>query len=150
MRVLATALLLPALGVAALKLPRLVRGAPGAPQSAPARNAHVLVHPRKTPKHPAVPQMIEGGLWRTDGDFRSVLMLKDALETSAISVTPVLFMADGTEFDLPALQLDPAGVAMVDLNTALAGAPAGLGGHVSSYGSAAVKSVWPWSAVFAA
>ncbi|MGH9482163.1 MAG: hypothetical protein ACRD1L_08715 [Terriglobales bacterium] len=94
--------------------------------------------------------MNEGGLWRTDGNYQAVLMLKNALETSAISATPVIYLADGTEFDLPPVQLDPAGVAMVDLNTALAGAPAALGPHMSSFGSAAVKSVWPWPAVFAA
>ncbi|MGH9481422.1 MAG: hypothetical protein ACRD1L_04965 [Terriglobales bacterium] len=94
--------------------------------------------------------MNEGGLWRTDGSYQAVLMLKNTLETSAIAATPVLYLADGTEYDLPPVQLDPAGVAMVDLNTALAGAPAALGPHMSSFGSAAVKSAWPWPAVFAA
>src|SRR5216684_2521379 len=47
------------------------------------------------------------GLWRTDGAFVSTAHIKNVLITAPLAVTPILYMADGTEYDLPALQLDP-------------------------------------------
>lgn len=101
-------------------------------------------------KHPIKAQSAEGALWRTDGGFQPVLMLKNMLEISPISVSPILFMADGTEYDLPEVQLDPAGVAMINVKTALQSAPAEIQRHLSLYGSAGIKFQWAWPAVFAA
>jgi hypothetical protein len=89
-------------------------------------------------------QSDEGGLWRTDGGFQSVMMLKNILLTTKMSVTPVLYMADGTEYDLPPVNLDKGGVAMVNLNNALQSAPTSIQSHISTYGSAAIRYKWAW------
>jgi hypothetical protein len=44
---------------------------------------------------------INCGLWRTDSGFTSLIELKNQLVTGPVSVTPSLFMADGTEYDSP-------------------------------------------------
>jgi len=69
-------------------------------------------------KHPITAQVAEGGLWRTDATFQPVFMLKNLLDIAPMDVTPVLYMQDGTEDDLPQVHLDPAGVAMVNISTA--------------------------------
>jgi hypothetical protein len=89
-------------------------------------------------------QSVEGGLWRTDGAFQSTMMLKNILRDAPLSVTPVLYMADGTEYVLPAVQLDKAGVAVINLNTALQNAPPNIQPHVSTYGSSAIRYQWAW------
>ena len=63
---------------------------------------------------------IQCGLWRTDTSFNSTIQIKNRLVTEPVTVTPVLFMADGTEFDLPDVILPAAGVATVNVNSALA------------------------------
>jgi hypothetical protein len=94
------------------------------------------------PDMPMLPQMRQGGLWRTDGGFQSTFMLKSILEIAPIPVTPILYMADGTEYDLPQVQMDVAGTAMVNINSALQAAPANIQAHMSTYGSAALKFSW--------
>ena len=49
---------------------------------------------------------VAGGFWRTDRDFEPILHIRNVLETSLLKVTPVLWMADGTEYDLPPVTLD--------------------------------------------
>ena len=56
-----------------------------------------------------------------------------------MTVSPALFMADGTEYDLPAVNLPTAGVATVNINNALASLPAALASHLSQYGSATLR-----------
>jgi hypothetical protein len=56
-----------------------------------------------------------------------------------MTVSTALFMADGTEYDLPAVNLPAAGVATVNVNNALASLPPALAGHLSQYGSTTLR-----------
>lgn len=78
------------------------------------------------------------GLWRTDKGFTSTIQLKNRLVTSAVTVHPSLFMADGTEYELPEINLPAAGIAAIDVRAAISRAPASVRGHLSEYGSAAL------------
>ena len=60
-------------------------------------------------------------------------------------MTPFLYAADGTEYQLSPITLAPAGVVSVDIRGALGAAPEEIKAHFSDYGSAAVKYVWHWS-----
>ena len=94
---------------------------------------------------------IQCGLWRTDTSFNSTIQIKNRLVTEPVTVTPVLFMADGTEFDLPDVILPAAGVATVNVNSALANiqsAAAGITSHLSTYGSSALRfSGFPFAVI---
>jgi hypothetical protein len=104
--------------------------------------------PSLPPKHSQmVPQGDLGGLWRTDGGFRSNLVIKNDLQTAPLAAVPVLFMADGTEYDLPSIQLEPSGVSLLDINNALQNAPDSIRSHVSQYGSAGLRYQWYWPGV---
>jgi len=52
---------------------------------------------------------------------------------------PVLYMADGTEYDLPPIQILAGGVATVNVNDALTNIPPSLAAHGSQFGSAAIQ-----------
>ena len=83
-------------------------------------------------------QTMVGGLWRVDGNFESTIRIKNSLVVGPLTVTPVLYMADGTPYTLPAVTVPTAGVAVVDVNQALAQAEPILGTHLSQFGSAAL------------
>ena len=104
--------------------------------------------PLKRPHHdPSTTQEAAGGFWRIDRDFDAALRIKNVLLKQPLTVTPVLYMADGTEFDLPSLDLPAAGVASVNIGRMLQNAA--LGAHRSTYGSASVRYHWSWAAVLA-
>jgi Bacterial Ig-like domain (group 2) len=98
---------------------------------------------------PTTPQGVEGGFWRTDGDYDSILHLKNILITQFLDVTPEIFFADGTEFDLPVMHLEPAGVVSVNIKIALQNLPPALSAHVSQYGMVGISYQWSWPAVMA-
>lgn len=79
---------------------------------------------------------INCSLWRTDAGFSSTIQLKNRLVTAPIAVTPALFMADGTEYDLPAVNIPASGVATINVNSSLINAPSSLANHISTHGSA--------------
>ena len=95
-------------------------------------------------KTPLAEQRMAGGYWRTDHTFEPVLIVTNALENVKLPITPVLYAADGTEYDLPPVTIDAAGVYSIDIRAAVSAAPDEVKNHFSSYGSAAVKYVWHW------
>src|SRR5215471_4008657 len=93
---------------------------------------------------PSMAQELDGGVWRTDGGFQATFRISNKVQTAAIKVTPVLFMADGTEYALPAVDLKASGSATVNVNDALNKAPRDIAAHVSTFGSATLRFSWPW------
>lgn len=79
------------------------------------------------------------GLWRVDGGFQSTIEIKNSLVVAPLDVTPVLYLADGAEYDLPPVHLAPTAVATVSVNQALANASPEVASHLSSFGSAALR-----------
>ena len=126
---------------AALLLPTLSASATGADNSAQPKPLSKL--------SPNTPQGLEGGFWRTDGNFDPILRMKNVLLKQSLDVNPTLFFADGTEYKLPAVHLDPAGVASVDLKVALMSIPQSLRSHISDFGMAGVAYHWSWPAILA-
>jgi hypothetical protein len=99
---------------------------------------------------PAESFELQGGFWRSDHTFRPVLILTNVLQTNSIGAIPSLYAADGTEFRLPQVNLDPAGVVNVDIVHAIQSAPASIRTHFSQYGSVSVRYLWHWSGVIGA
>lgn len=91
---------------------------------------------------PLAEQRMAGGYWRLDHTFQPVLIITNILQNVALPITPILYAADGTEYQLPVVTLAPAGVYSIDIRAALGAAPVEIKGHFSEYGSAALKYVW--------
>ncbi len=90
----------------------------------------------------AMPQTLVCGLWRTSSDLVAKIHIKNALMVAPLAVTPTLYMADGTPYQLPPVEVPMSGEATVNINQALQNAPSPLGGHVSDYGSASLTYMW--------
>jgi hypothetical protein len=84
------------------------------------------------------PHVLFSGLWRVDGNFESTIHIENSLVVAPVEVTPVLYMADGAEYDLTPVIVPTAGTSMLSVNEALAQAPPPIRAHLSSYGSAAL------------
>lgn len=82
---------------------------------------------------------VYSGLWRTDGRFVSTAHIKNVLVTAPLLVTPVIYMADGTEYDLPAFTLGPGGISDLNVNDALRGAPSSVQDHLSESGTLVLR-----------
>lgn len=87
----------------------------------------------------SVPRTLIGAAWRTDHTFVATILVKNNLANDSIQFTPVLFMADGTEYDLPAQTAAPTQLVNINVNDALRNAPAEIASHMSEYGSAAIR-----------
>lgn len=106
--------------------------------------------PHQIPPHsPKTHQTATGGFWRTDRNFDAMLRIKNILIAMPLTVTPVIYMADGTEIHLKPIQLEPAGAISINIANAIRDSGVELGAHRSSYGMAEVKYQWGWAAVAA-
>ena len=116
------------------------RKGPSSQHNAPSSPGH---------RKPAVAQELFCPLWRIDQTFQATMRIKNELVIGAMTVTPVLFMADGTEYDVLPITIKPSDVAVVSINDALRGAPPGIQEHVSQFGSASLRFQYGWNAVSA-
>jgi|HubBroStandDraft_6_1064221.scaffolds.fasta_scaffold10714_3 hypothetical protein len=84
---------------------------------------------------PRQTQTLYCGLWRVDSGFVSTARIKNVLITSDLSISPVIYLADGTAYQLPQLNLGPGGIADLSINDALNAAPSQVRAHLSDFGS---------------
>lgn len=89
------------------------------------------------------PQQVFSGFWRVDQGFESTLRIKNILITQNLTVSPVVYMADGTAYALPSIDLAPGGIRDVSINEALQEAPPSIRGHVSQFGSVVLHFTSP-------
>ncbi len=108
-----------------------------------------LTETASTHLDPNTPQGLEGGFWRIDHDFDPILRLKNILLKQPLTIVPSIYFADGTEYRLASVTLEPAGVAQVNIRFALQSAPASIKSHISNFGIASISYQWSWPAVIA-
>jgi hypothetical protein len=111
---------------------------------------HKPVAPKVTkplPLPPAVPGSMVGGPWMVDASLKSAIYLKNGVETSAVTVTPVLYLSNGVKYKLPDLKLEPSGTAVVDINAALA--ELGIASYATLSGYVEIDYSWPWDPICA-
>lgn len=96
---------------------------------------------KPTPQRP-VPGSIAGGPWIIDANFRSIMYLKNVVETSSITVTPILYLSNGTKYQLSLVQLEPSGIAKVDIGASLESL--GIAPNATLSGRVELQYNWPW------
>ncbi len=84
-----------------------------------------------------------------DRHYDPIFRLKNVLLKEPLDVTPSLYMADGTEYRLPVVHLEAAGIAQINVRYALQEAPPAIQAHRSEYGMVGVCYAWGWRAVIA-
>src|SRR5215475_2347386 len=100
--------------------------------------------PQRHSKLPVVNRSLVGGVWRVDHTFVATIQIKNALRNEAVNVTPVLYMADGTEYVLPQRKLTPYAFAQININEALQAAPPEITAHLSERGSVELRFNHRW------
>lgn len=123
--------------------------APGFAQGPKVLAPHVPVPPI-VPRHrewdpPAVSQTDSGGLWMADANFRATLYLTNLLKSDSITVTPVVYLNNGTAYPLPQVLLEASGVSEVNINQALAKQGVSLYSGLTGYVEVQYKWAWPGS-----
>lgn len=104
--------------------------------------------PQRVPKSqeqplPAAKQgSLVGGLWITDANFKSTMYLKNVVEISAVTVTPILYLSNGKKITLPDVMVGPSGTAIVDINAALQNL--GIASFATLSGQVEIQYQWPW------
>ena len=68
---------------------------------------------------PAMPRTMVGGLWMIDANFKSSIYLRNVVETDPVTVTPILYLSNGTKYTLPDVTVEPAGIVIISINDAL-------------------------------
>jgi hypothetical protein len=97
---------------------------------------------QELPLPPAVPGSLVGGPWMIDANFKSTLYIKNVVETSSVTVTPILYLSNGAKFALPSVTLEPAGTATVDVNSGLQSL--GIASFATLSGYVEIQYNWPW------
>src|SRR5260370_10407721 len=54
-------------------------------------------------------QVLNAGLWRTDAGFNDTIRVTNLLVVGPLEVVPVLYMADGTRYEVSSLELRATG-----------------------------------------
>jgi hypothetical protein len=101
------------------------------------------ITPEHVPMPPAMPQSNFAGLWRLDHDFVARIHVKNLMPANSVQVTPVLYITDGTEYDLSPVSLGSNAVVDVSVNQALAQALPPMAAHRSPYDSAELNTFIP-------
>lgn len=88
-----------------------------------------------------------GGPWMIDGNFKSSVYIKNGVETSAITVTPVLYLSNGRAYTLPDISLEPSGTSILDIGASLE--KVGIASYATLSGYIELKYTWPWDPICA-
>ena len=95
---------------------------------------------------PALRSLV-GGPWMTDANFKSSIYLKNAVATDPITVTPIIYLSNGTKYALPAVALEPSGTAIIDINAGLE--QQGIASYATLSGYVELQYAWPWDPICA-
>jgi Bacterial Ig-like domain (group 2) len=91
---------------------------------------------------PAMPRTMVGGLWMIDANFKSSIYLRNVVETDPVTVTPILYLSNGTKYTLPDVTVEPAGIVIISINDALQ--KKGISSWATLKGYVELKYRWPW------
>jgi hypothetical protein len=122
----------------------------GAQQGTKVLAPHRAIPPRASvalSQRPAIDRSIVGGFWTIDANRKASIYLKNGLETSPLTVTPVLFLSNGVQYSLAPVTLVPAGTAVVSVNDALG--KQGIAPYATLSGYVEVRYKWAWDPVCA-
>lgn len=102
-------------------------------------------HPFPLP--PAVLGSMLGGPWMVDSNFKSSIYIKNNVETSSITLTPILYLSNGARYTLPIMVVEPSGTAVLDIGASLQNL--GIAPYATLSGYVELQYNWPWDPICA-
>src|SRR5579864_2456180 len=94
---------------------------------------------------PLVQRSMVGGLWMTDANFKSSIILRNNLKTNSLRVTPILYLGNGRKYVLKDVTLEPSGTATISVNDGLA--EQGISSWATLFGYVEIQYTWAWDAM---
>ena len=91
---------------------------------------------------PPMLRSMVGGLWMTDANWNSSIYLRNIVETDPITVTPILYLSNGTKYVLADVKLEPAGISILSINQALS--KKGISSWATLSGYVELQYTWAW------
>jgi len=91
---------------------------------------------------PAASASIDGGPWMVDANFKSTIYLKNIVENSSVTITPVLHLSNGATYQLSAIQIPAGDIAAVDVGTSLQSL--GISSYATLSGWVELQYNWGW------
>lgn len=86
-----------------------------------------------------------GGPWMVDANFKSSVYIKNGVETSAVTVTPVLYLSNGVAYKLSDISLEPSGTTIIDIGGSLE--KLGIAPYATLSGYIELQYNWPWDPI---
>jgi hypothetical protein len=112
---------------------------------------HKPIAPRIEKRYPIkgtdTNQSAVGGFWMTGPNMKATLTMRNGLKTDPLTVTPVLYLSNGVRYALPAVMLEPTGIAIVDINEGLA--QQGVAPYATLSGYVELDYQWAWPIICA-
>jgi hypothetical protein len=100
-----------------------------------------IAKPIKGPT-PATRRSMVGGVWMTDANFKSSIYLRNLVETDPVTATPILYLSNGVKYTLSEVTVQPAGIAIININDELE--KKGISSWATLSGYVEVDYTWPW------
>lgn len=91
---------------------------------------------------PPMKRSMVGGLWMTDANWKSSIYLRNGVETDSITVTPILHLSNGARYVLADVAIEPAGVAIININDGLD--KLGISPVATFSGYLELQYMWGW------
>jgi hypothetical protein len=91
---------------------------------------------------PPMKRTMVGGLWMTDANLKASIYLRNGVETDPITVRPILHLSNGSKYALPDVKVEPAGIAIIDINDGLA--KLGISSVATLSGYVELQYLWAW------
>jgi hypothetical protein len=88
-----------------------------------------------------------GGFWMIDPNRKATIYLKNSLETSSLTVTPIIYLSNGARYSLAPVTIEPSGTAVVSINDALD--KQGIASYAILSGFVEVQYSWAWDPICA-
>jgi hypothetical protein len=89
-----------------------------------------------------IPRSMVGGFWMIDANRKASIHITNDLGTSALTVTPSLYLANGARYRLDPVTLEEFGTAVISVNEALA--KHGISSWATLSGYVEVEYTWAW------
>jgi len=128
----------------------LVLALNGAAQQPKVLAPHRPINPRVPDsriQHPAVERSLVGGFWMIDANRKATIYLKNSMDTSPLTVAPILYLSNGARYSLTPVAIEPSGTAVVSINDALE--KQGIAPYSTLSGYLEVQYMWAWDPICA-
>jgi hypothetical protein len=114
---------------------------------APHRPIAPRVRDSQVQRQPPMERSMVGGFWMIDPNRKASIYLKNSLEISPLTVSPILYLSNGARYVLTPVTIEPSGTAVVSINDGLD--KQGIAPYATLSGYVEIQYMWAWDPICA-